>query len=93
MAAAGGRARGSRRASARSGGAGRSGFISGCGDVGQRLGWEQGGVITAEVRLSSQETFYTRYGDYIARIAEYVLLLCMLYFVAYRVKRRNYLVK
>ena len=43
--------------------------------------------------LSSQKTFYTRYGDYIARIAEYVLLLCMLYFVAYRVKRRNYLVK
>ena len=82
-----------RRAIARSANTGRSGFISARGDVGQTLGWEQRGVITADVPLSSQETFYTRYGDYIARIAEYVLLLCMLYFVAYRVKRRNYLVK
>jgi len=50
-------------------------------------------VLTARVPLRSELTFYTRYGDYIGRIAEYVLLLCLLYYVAYRVRRRNYLVE
>ena len=73
--------------------AGRSGFISARGDVGQTLGWEQRGVITAEVPLNSELTFYTRYGDCLARISEYILLLSVLYYVAYRYKRRNHLVK
>lgn len=61
--------------------------------MGETLGWEQRGVITAQVPLNARLTFYTRYGDYLARISEYVLLLCVLYFVAYRYKRRNHLVK
>ena len=43
-----------------------------------------GGVITAEVPLNSELTFYTRYGDCLARISEYILLLSVLYYVAYR---------
>lgn len=82
-----------RRAIARSANTGKSGFISARGDVGETLGWEQRGVITAEVPLNSELTFYTRYGDYLARISEYVLLLSVLYYVAYRYKRRNHLVK
>ena len=82
-----------RRAIARSANTGKSGFISPLGEVGETLGWEERGVLTAQVPLNSQKTFYTRYGDYLARIAEYLLLLCLLYFAAYRVKRRNYLVK
>lgn len=50
-------------------------------------------MLTADVPLSSQTTFYTRCGDYVARIAEYVLLLSLLYYVAYRIKRKNYLVQ
>lgn len=46
-------------------------------------------MLTADVPLSSQTTFYTRYGDYVARIAEYVLLLSLLYYVAYRIKRKT----
>mgnify|MGYP007005077824 FL=1 len=42
--------------------------------------------------LSDGLTVYTRYGDYLGRIAQDVMLLCLLYYVAYRVKRRNYLV-
>ena len=38
-------------------------------------------------------TFHTRYGDYLGRISEYLTLLCVLYYIAYRVKRKNYLVK
>ena len=82
-----------RRAIARSANTGKSGFISARGDVGQTLGWEQRGVITAEVPLNSELTFYTRYGDCLARISEYILLLSVLYYVAYRYKRRNHLVK
>lgn len=81
-----------RRAIARSANTGRSGFISARGDVGETLGWEQRGVITAQVPLSTHQTFYTIYGDYIGRLAEYLFLLCILYYVAYRVKKKNYLV-
>lgn len=82
-----------RRAIARSANTGRSGFISPRGEVGETLGWNRRGVLTARVPLNDRITFYTRYGDYLGRIAEYVLLLCALYFVAYRIKRRNYLVQ
>lgn len=82
-----------RRAIVRSANTGRSGFISARGDIGQSLGWEQRGVITAAVPLSSEITFYTRYGDYLGRIGEYLMLLCVLYYIAYRVRRKNHLVK
>ena len=81
-----------RRAVARAANTGRSGFISPRGDVGATLGWNERGVLTADVPLVSRKTFYTRYGDYIGRIAQYVLLLSVLYYVAYRVKKRNHLV-
>ena len=77
-----------RRAIARAANTGRSGFISPRGDVGETLGWEQRGVITSRVPLESRTTIYTRYGDYIARIAVFLLALCVLYAVVYRVKRK-----
>ena len=82
-----------RRAVARAANTGRSGFISARGDVGATLGWEERGVLTAAVPLNSSLTFYTRYGDYLGRIAEYLLLLSVLYYIAYRVKKKHYLVK
>ena len=82
-----------RRAIARSANTGVSGFISERGDDGERLEWEERGVLTADVTLNNKTTLYTRYGDYIGRLARYVAMLCVLYFVAYRVRRKNYLVK
>ncbi len=82
----------SRRAIARSANTGQSGFISPRGDDGETLGWEERGVITADVPLVHRQTTYTRHGDYIARTAKLLTLLCLLYYVAYRVRRRNYLV-
>ncbi len=82
-----------RRAVARSANTGRSGFISARGDVGATLGWEERGILTADVPLDSQQTFYTRYGDWLGRMAEYILLLSVLYYIAYRVKKRNHLVE
>ena len=82
-----------RRAIARSANTGISGFISERGDDGERMEWEERGVLTADVTLNEKQTFYTRYGDYIGRLARYVALLCVLYFIAYRIRRKNYLVK
>lgn len=82
-----------RRAVARAANTGRSGFISARGDVGQTLGWEKRGVLTAAVPLNTRLTFYTRYGDYLGRIAQYLMLLSVLYYIAYRAKKKNHLVK
>jgi apolipoprotein N-acyltransferase len=82
-----------RRAIARSANTGISGFISPRGEtIGERLEWDERGVLTANVELRDDVTIYTRYGDWVARIASYVAVLAAMYYVAYRVRRRNHLV-
>ena len=81
------------RASARSAYSGTSGFIDTRGDVQQKLGWDRRGILTGEVELNSELTFYTRYGDYLGRISELLMGLCILYYIAYRIKKKNHLVK
>ncbi len=81
-----------RRAIARSANTGRSGFISPRGDIGQTLGWEERGILTDRVPLEERLTLYTRHGDYIAHWAIFVLCLCLLYTLAYRIKRKHHLV-
>lgn len=81
-----------RRAIARSANTGISGFISARGDViGTPMKWEARGVMVAKLPLRDEMTFYTRHGDYIGRISVYVLLLTVLSFAVYRVKRRHHL--
>lgn len=83
----------SRRAIARSANTGISGFISPTGRViGERLEWDEEGVLTAEIELRTDKTIYTIYGDWIARISTFVAVLTLLYFVAYRIRKRNHLV-
>ena len=82
-----------RRAVARSANTGTSGFIDTRGDVQQKLGWDRRGILTGEVELNSELTFYTRYGDYLGRISELLMGLCILYYIAYRIKKKNHLVK
>lgn len=83
-----------RRAVARCANTGRSGFIDCRGDViGPSLGWDVRGAVTCELPLNREQTFYTRWGDYLGRLAQYVMGLCLLYYIAWRVKRKNYLVE
>ena len=82
-----------RRWIARSANTGTSGFIDTRGDVQQKLGWDRRGILTGEVELNSELTFYTRYGDYLGRISELLMGLCILYYIAYRIKKKNHLVK
>ncbi|MFI3270272.1 MAG: apolipoprotein N-acyltransferase [Rikenellaceae bacterium] len=81
-----------RRYIARSANTGVSGFINSRGDNIESLGWQERGALTQEVKLSKEMTIYTQYGDYIARVMCFVALLSILYFVAYRARKRHYLV-
>ncbi len=89
-----------RRAIARSANTGRSGFISSRGDVMRdpdgelrTLEWDERGAITADVPLSSSRTLFSRLGDWPSRVSMLVLGLSVLYFIAWRVRRRDYLVE
>ena len=49
-------------------------------------------MLSAELELRDEVTLYVQLGDWIARTATAVALLTMLYYGAYRIRRRNHLV-
>jgi apolipoprotein N-acyltransferase len=77
-----------RRSIARSTATGTSGFINQRGEIIAKTRWDEPVAITATLRTNDRITFYTRYGDYIARIAVFTFLLAILYYIALRFKRR-----
>lgn len=82
-----------RRAIARSANTGRSGFIDPTGrDIGPTLGWAERGVVVWDLPVVRRVTCYTRYGDILGRLASYVMALSLLYYAAWRIRRRNHLV-
>lgn len=83
-----------RRAIARSANTGISGFIAPTGQsIGNRLEWDEQGVLIASLPLNNHLTTYALYGDWVARTAQLIALLTALYYMAYRVRRRNHLVE
>ena len=68
-----------RRAIARSANTGISAFINAKGEVEQTLAYEKEGSLTAKVQLHNQLTFYSIYGDYLARWSIFLfgLLFCI----------------
>ncbi len=58
-----------RRDIARSANSGISAFINQRGDIIKELGYEKRGALKGEINLNSQLTFYTKYGDLLARLA------------------------
>jgi apolipoprotein N-acyltransferase len=81
-----------RRAIARSANTGRSGFITSRGDVRATLEWEQRGTITDDVALNRRRTLFVRLGDWPARVSLLTLGLSVLYFIAYRIRRKDNIV-
>lgn len=81
-----------RRYVVRSANTGISGFIDSRGDVLQTLGWDKRGTVTRTVPLSDKITLYSRYGDVVGRASRYTFLLALLYYIAYRFRRRSHLV-
>jgi apolipoprotein N-acyltransferase len=61
-----------RRSIARCANTGISGFINQRGDVLQRTEYWEPAVIRGSIQANTEETFYTRYGDYLARTALWI---------------------
>ncbi|MCG9973048.1 apolipoprotein N-acyltransferase [Christiangramia crocea] len=77
-----------RRYVARSANTGISAIISSRGDIIKSLGYEKQGTVSGQIGLSSETTFYIKYGDYIARIAQFLALFIFLFaIVKFRRKR------
>lgn len=81
-----------RRAVVRAANTGTSGLINSRGDVLAHMEWDEQGTLSGTVELNARRTLYTRSGDYIGRLAQYVLALCLLYRVALWARRKNKLV-
>jgi apolipoprotein N-acyltransferase len=75
-----------RRSIARSANTGTSAIINQLGEVQQPTEWWKPAVIKGSINKNDDLTFYTRYGDYIARIALVVALVCMVLSFIYKSK-------
>lgn len=73
-----------RRWIARSANTGISCFISPSGEVQQPTNWWVPAVIAGNIEINNSLTFYTQYGDIIARIALYLSLILVIYFLMIR---------
>jgi apolipoprotein N-acyltransferase len=69
-----------------------SGFINSRGDVVKRLDWEQRGVLVSDVTLRHDVTLYVRYGDWVGRMSLLLTFLGVMYYTAYRQRRKNHFV-
>jgi apolipoprotein N-acyltransferase len=67
-----------RRAVARSANTGISAFINQKGDIQQFLLYGEKGVLKQCIKLNKEHTYYTQQGDFIARIAVFVMVLVLL---------------
>ncbi|NJY63827.1 apolipoprotein N-acyltransferase [Salinimicrobium sp. CDJ15-81-2] len=70
-----------RRAIARSANTGISAFISEKGEITKTLAYEEQGALRGNVTLNDRITFYTRHGDYIARVSLFLALFIFLFAV------------
>ena len=75
-----------RRWVVRSANTGVSCFINPQGEILQATSWWTPAVISQGIELKNELTFYTKYGDYIARITMYISLLLIIYSCLIRFK-------
>lgn len=78
-----------RRDIARSANTGISGFINQRGDVLQRTNYWEPNVIRQKLITNDIITFYTKYGDYIGRISNYISLLLIILTLSKALKRKG----
>jgi len=74
-----------RRSVARSANTGTSAFVNQRGDIIKSLGYEKRGSLSAVIKSSDAElTIYTQFGDYIARIAIFIMVVIFMYAISVR---------
>ena len=77
-----------RRAVVRSANTGISAILNSRGEITARLPYLEKGVLRGKVASKSEITFYTQYGDYIARWAGFISVLYFLIAVSGRLKQK-----
>lgn len=68
-----------RRFVARSANTGISAIINSRGNIEKQLGYEKQGSFRGKVGICNEKTFYVQYGDYLARIAQFLALFIFLF--------------
>lgn len=68
-----------RRSIARSANTGISAFINEKGEITASLGYEEQGALRGEISLNERITFYTRFGNYLARVAIFLMIFIFLF--------------
>ncbi|PWG73995.1 apolipoprotein N-acyltransferase, partial [Enterococcus hirae] len=64
---------------------GISAFIDQEGNIIKSLAYEKQGSIKSTILVNNEQTFYVKYGDYLARIAQFLALFVFLFaMVKYR---------
>ncbi|MEA3317999.1 MAG: apolipoprotein N-acyltransferase, partial [Bacteroidota bacterium] len=74
-----------RRSVARSANTGISCFINQKGEIIQQSKWWEKAAITNTLNANKKITFYSRYGDYIGRIAGFLAIFSLLYMLVKRI--------
>ncbi len=72
----------SRRSIVRSANTGISAIINKKGDIIDSIGYEKKGIISGQIKLSNNLTFYVKYGDYIFRISLFFFIIIFLFYFA-----------
>lgn len=78
-----------RKSIARSANTGISAIINQRGDVLQSTSWWKPETISGTIYANDIETIYTRWGDYIGRIAAFVTVLLMIFVVSQKILQRK----
>ena len=78
-----------RRSIARSANTGISAFINQRGDIMQESAYWVPAVLKQSINANDEVTFYSKYGDYLARIAAFVSVLLLLIAVSMSLRKRS----
>jgi apolipoprotein N-acyltransferase len=78
-----------RRSVARSANTGISCFIDQQGEIIAELGWNEAGIIQAEINRNDKFTFFVRYGDIIGRISLFLALSLYIFAIVAWVRKKG----
>ncbi len=81
-----------RRSIGRSANTGISALINERGDITAQTLWDEECMLSGELTLNDRTTLFVRYGDITGRASTGVFLLSLLYFFAYRRRKKDYIV-
>ena len=78
-----------RRSVARSANTGTSGYINQRGDILEATDYEVDAVLNSKIKFNDEITFYTKWGDFIARIAGLLAVLLLLNAIVHKLTNRK----